>query len=172
MSTSRRALAVFATALACCTLPVQAAEAVFNASMDGAQNVPEPVRTPAKGNVELRVSADGKRVTYKVTLDQISNVSTVDLHLAPSTQNGAVILKLWPRANGGTKAGPFSGVLIEGTFESDDFTGPMIGASITDLVEEIRAGNVYANVHTHDGAEPPNSGPGDFRLGEIRGQVQ
>jgi hypothetical protein len=172
MFTSRRALALFASALACCTLPAQAAETVFNARMDGAQNVPEPVRTPAKGNVELRISADGKRVSYRVTLEQISNVSTVDLHLAPSTQNGAVIVKLWPANNGGTKSGPFSGVLAEGAFDVSDFTGPMIGATIADFVEEIQAGNIYANVHTHDGVDPPNSGPGDYRLGEIRGQVK
>jgi hypothetical protein len=28
------------------------------------------------------------------------------------------------------------------------------------------------NVHTSDGMDPPNSGPGDYRLGEIRGQIK
>jgi hypothetical protein len=35
-----------------------------------------------------------------------------------------------------------------------------------------RAGNTYVNVHTYDGVDPPYSGPGDYRIGEIRGQVK
>jgi hypothetical protein len=48
----------------------------------------------------------------------------------------------------------------------------MLGGSLADLVEQIKAGNSYANIHTSDGTDPPNSGPGDYRLGEIRGQIQ
>ena len=42
----------------------------------------------------------------------------------------------------------------------------------TELIEEIRAGNSYVNVHTYDGVDPPYSGPGDYRVGEIRGQLK
>ena len=35
----------------------------------------------------------------------------------------------------------------------------------------MRAGNTYVNVHTNDGAAPPNTGPGDFPGGEVRGQL-
>jgi hypothetical protein len=48
----------------------------------------------------------------------------------------------------------------------------LAGSPLSDLIEEIRGGNAYANVHTNDGVDPPNSGPGDYRLGEIRGQIQ
>jgi hypothetical protein len=34
------------------------------------------------------------------------------------------------------------------------------------------SGAAYVNVHTSDGVEPPNTGPGDFPGGEIRGQVR
>src|SRR5207249_402096 len=34
------------------------------------------------------------------------------------------------------------------------------------------SGNAYVNVHTNDGMAPPNSGPGDFPGGEIRGQLR
>ena len=36
----------------------------------------------------------------------------------------------------------------------------------------IDAGSVYVNVHTNDFVDPPNTGPGDFPGGEIRGQLQ
>jgi len=40
-----------------------------------------------------------------------------------------------------------------------------------ELVVDAR-GNAYVNVHTNDGMAPPNSGPGDFPGGEIRGQLR
>ena len=63
-------------------------------------------------------------------------------------------------------------MLAEGSFDAGDFIGPMTGSPMSDLLEEIRAGNTYVNVHTNDGVDPPNSGPGDYRLGEIRGQLK
>jgi hypothetical protein len=36
---------------------------------------------------------------------------------------------------------------------------------------EIMKGNAYVNVHTNDGVDPINTGPGDFPGGEIRGQI-
>ena len=38
-------------------------------------------------------------------------------------------------------------------------------------VAEIEAGRTYVNVHTNDGAGDPNTGPGDFPGGEVRGQI-
>jgi len=39
------------------------------------------------------------------------------------------------------KKGKLSGVLAQGKFDASDFAGAMTGASINDLLEEIRAGN-------------------------------
>jgi hypothetical protein len=63
-------------------------------------------------------------------------------------------------------------VLAEGTFDASDLIGPLAGADLEELLEQIRAGSAYLNVHTNDGVDPPNSGPGDYRLGEIRGQIK
>jgi hypothetical protein len=35
----------------------------------------------------------------------------------------------------------------------------------------MEAGTAYVNVHTNDNVPPPNTGPGDFPGGEIRGQI-
>ena len=40
------------------------------------------------------------------------------------------------------------------------------------MLEAMRAGLAYVNVHTNDGDATPNEGPGDFPGGEIRGQLQ
>lgn len=171
MFTPRRFLVPMAAALALVAFDTNAAEMVFTATLDGAQNVPEPIKTPATGTVEMRVSADGKTVAYKVTVDKLANVAAADLHLGPSSQNGPLVVKLWPHG-GGAKKGDFSGVLAEGRFDAGDLIGPMAGSPFADLIDELKAGNVYVNVHTNDGMDPPNSGPGDYRLGEIRGQLK
>jgi hypothetical protein len=171
MFTPRRILVTVTAMLACFAVPVQAAEAVFVATMDGEQSQPEPIKTPATGHVELKVSADGKQVAYKVTVEKLTNIGSADLHLGSASQNGPLVVKLWPHG-GPAKKGEFSGLLAEGTFTANDFLGSMAGSPMADLIEELKAGNVYVNVHTNDGMDPPNSGPGDYRLGEIRGQLK
>lgn len=172
MRKSRTLLLTLVASAACFALPAHAADAVFSAVMDGAQCLPDPINTPATGTVELRLSADGKSIQYKVSVEKLLNPSQVDLHLGGAAQNGPAIVKLWPLGEARAKRGEFSGVLAEGSFDAGDFTGSMAGSPLSDLVDELRAGNAYVNVHTYDGADPPYSGPGDYRIGEIRGQIK
>lgn len=172
MRKSRTVLLTLVASAACFALPVQAADAVFAAVMDGAHSLPDPIATPATGTVELRLSADGKSIHYKVTVEKLLNPSQADLHLGGASQNGPAVIKLWPKAGAAAKRGEFNGVLAEGTFDAGDFQGSMEGSTMSDLVEELKSGNTYVNVHTYDGVDPPYSGPGDYRVGEIRGQLQ
>jgi hypothetical protein len=172
MLKSRNVLISLVAAAACLAIPAQAADSVFTAAMDGAQCLPDAIKTPATGTVELRVSADGKKIDYKITLDKLLNPSQADLHLGPASQNGQVVVKLWPQGNAAGKRGEFTGVLAEGSFDAGNFVGPMTGSTMAEFIEEIRAGNTYVNVHTYDGIDPPYSGPGDYRVGEIRGQLK
>jgi hypothetical protein len=170
MVSPRRILVPLAAALFALAGAVQA-NPVYKAAMDGKQMQPEPIQTVATGAVEFAVSADGKSIAYKLSVDRLTNPSAADVHLGPPSQNGPVVARLYPNGKGGKK-GEFSGVLAEGRLTSADLTGPLTGASMADLIAEIAAGDVYVNVHTNDGIEPANSGPGDFRLGEIRGQLK
>jgi hypothetical protein len=172
MFTSRSVLISLVAAAACLAIPAQAADSVFTAAMDGAQCLPDPVQTPATGAVELRLSADGKKIDYKITLAKLSNPSQADLHIGAASQNGQAVVKLWPRGSAAARRGEVTGVLAEGSFDAGDFTGPLTGSPMSDLLDEIRAGNTYVNVHTYDGMDPPYSGPGDYRVGEIRGQLK
>ncbi|MBK7903284.1 MAG: CHRD domain-containing protein [Proteobacteria bacterium] len=172
MFTSRNALISLVAAAACCAIPALAADDVFTAAMDGAQCLPEPITTPATGAIELRASADGKKIDYKITVNKLSNASQADLHIGAASQNGQPVVKLWPQGNAAAKRGELTGVLVEGSFDASDFIGPMTGSPMSDLLEEIRTGNTYVNVHTYDGVDPPYSGPGDYRVGEIRGQLK
>jgi len=173
MTTNRRALMLLMTAAcALATVSVRAEEAVFTAKLDGASQVPEPAKTKAEGTLQLKVSADGKQIAYTLSVTDLANIASAELHLGPANANGPLVAKFFPKAGGGPKKGPFSGVLAEGTIGAGDLTGPMLGGSLSDLIEQLREGNAYTNIHTNDGVDPPNSGPGDYRLGEIRGQIK
>ena len=65
-----------------------------------------------------------------------------------------------------------NGTLAQGTITAPD---PGNACGWTDLAAVLAAmasGDTYVNVHTNDGVAPPNTGPGDFPGGEIRGQVR
>lgn len=173
MQMSKRALpALAAAALALTLLPAQAAEVTYSVRLSGAENVPDPIKTPATGELELVVAANGRSVRYVLKVQDLDNAASADLHLGPPGANGPLVVKLFPVRGASPKKGTFSGVLAQGTFDASDLTGPMAGASLEELLEHFRDGNAYCNVHTNDGAEPMNSGPGDYRLGEIRGQIK
>lgn len=161
-----------AAAFALAASSASSAETAFTATLSGSEHVPEAIQTDATGNLEFVVSADGRKVRYVVTLKDMLNVAAADVHLGPVGANGPLVVKLFPTRGATTKKGPFSGVLAEGTFDASDLIGPLAGADLEELLEQVRTGNAYINVHTSDGLDPPNSGPGDYRLGEIRGQIK
>jgi hypothetical protein len=166
----RLSLPLTAAALMLVALAAPAAERTYTVELTGAANVPEPVKTTASGTLEMTVSADGRSVSYVLTVNDLQNAVEGDIHLGPTVANGPLVVKLY-HANGARK-GPFSGVLAQGKFDASDLDGPMRGAPLGDLLEMFDEGNAYVNVHTSDGVDPPNSGPGDYRLGEIRGQIK
>lgn len=160
-----------AAAVVLAAVPAGAEEASFSATLTGAAHLPEPVDTKAQGEFKLVASADGRTLRYTLTVSDIRNPAAADIHLGSAAANGPLVAKLFPTKGAAPKKGDFSGVLAEGTLDAGDLVGPLTGATIADLIGEIRDGDVYVNVHTSDGVDPPNSGPGDYRLGEIRGQV-
>ena len=141
----------------------------FFAHLTGANEVPAN-SSLAQGEAVFHLSADGTSLEYKLVVANIDNVIASHIHLAPVGVNGVVVAFLYgPAAPGG---GPSNGVLAEGTITAANLIGPLAGHPLSDLIDAIQAGNAYANVHTNDGVPPPNTGPGDFPGGEIRGQIQ
>lgn len=147
----------------------QSAERRFMAHLDGDQEV--PVRdTDAVGQALFTLNSNQTVLTYKIIVGNIDNIVAGHLHLAPVGVNGAVVaFLLAPFAPG---QGQFAGIVGEGTVTAANLTGPLAGHPLSDLITAIDIGNVYVNVHTNDGVDGPNTGPGDFASGEVRGQVK
>lgn len=139
--------------------------------LTGAEEVP-PTNTQAQGEAIFRVSADGSTVDFRLIASNIDNVTQAHIHCGPAGANGPVRMWLYPvigptGAPGPNASGPQNGVLASGTFTPAEVFCP----DGTALLEAMRAGLTYVNVHTNDGVAPTNTGPGDFPGGEIRGQL-
>ena len=147
----------------------------WNAVLAGINERPTPRDTHARGVAIFELSADGESMHYKVIAADINNVIMAHIHLGDANTAGPVIVWLYPiggpppAAPGG---GRFNGILAQGDFDATKFVGPMAGKPMSALVENLTAGTAYVNIHTDDGVAPPNTGPGDFPGGEIRGQVK
>jgi hypothetical protein len=145
-----------------------AGTAKFAAQLLGSQEVP-PHDTLARGTIKFKLSRDGSTLNYKLSVKRIQNVSGAHIHVGQPGVNGGIAVDLIEPA--GTKVGrrKFS---VRGTITAAELTGPLAGLTMADLVNQMTAGGTYVNVHTNDGVEPVDTGPGDFPNGEVRGQVR
>jgi hypothetical protein len=130
---------------------------IFHATLEGEQEVP-PVDSDAKGFAIFSANNDRTELQFQVIVVNIENVTAAHIHLAPKGENGDIVAFLFnPEA---PTEGRTNGVLAEGTITSADLVGPLEGATLSELIDEMEEGNTYVNVHTvqHPG-------------GEIRGQI-
>ena len=137
--------------------------------LSGDQEVPARA-TQARGNLLLDLSDDGLTLSYKLIATNITNVVAAHIHVGAAGTNGPVVLFLFGPAP--PAGGRVDGILSQGTATAANLTGPLTGQPLSALIDAIRAGNAYVNVHTNDGVDPPNTGPGDFPGGEIRAQIR
>lgn len=158
------------------TLPVFDAEMSFVANgknaavpLSGAEEVPAR-ETRARGTATFKLSADGQSMSYRLNVANIENVVQAHIHIGAAGANGPFIVFLYPLSEAG--GGRVDGVLASGTFTAADFVNLLEGEPMETLVEAMRTGNAYVNVHTNDGVAPTNTGPGDFPGGEVRGQIR
>jgi hypothetical protein len=139
----------------------------FTAHLAGSGEVPAR-DTLAQGQATFHLNDDGT-ISYKLIVANIDNVFAAHIHLAPEGVNGPIVVPLF---NAPPAGGRVDGVLVaDGTITAASLTGPLAGHPLSDLIAAIEAGNTYVNAHTNDGVPPPDTGPGDFPGGEIRGQI-
>jgi hypothetical protein len=133
----------------------------FGTHMTGAEETP-PRPSRAQGQLILSLAADGTTLSYKLLVANIQDVTQAHIHLAPPGVPGLIIAWLYPAAPPALHIpGGFQGVLAEDVITADDLVGPLDGQPLSALVEAIRSGGAYANVHTVQ-----------FPPGEIRGQIE
>jgi CHRD domain len=142
--------------------------------------VPEGAAHPsdsrAQGQAIFRVNSDGT-VDVRLIASNIDNVVQSHIHCGRFGENGPIRIWLFPTVgtSGSALTGPTgsqNGILAEGTFDPTGLVCPAANVGTTmPVLDAMRSGLAYVNVHTNDGVAPTNTGPGDFPGGEIRGQV-
>jgi hypothetical protein len=135
----------------------QTIPSTFHAILEGDEEVP-PVDSDAKGAAIFRTNNDGTELNYTLIVANIEDVTAAHIHLAPRGENGDIVAFLFDPEE--PTEGRTNGVLAEGTITSEDLVGPLAEATLSELIDEMEAGNTYVNVHT---VEHPS--------GEIRGQI-
>lgn len=158
---------VFALAIAALvTVPALGgppAQRNFRAHLSGANEV-DPVDTKAQGQVTFQLSKDGSSLRFKLMATNILEVSQAHIHCGSDGVNGPIVVFLYGLITP-DEGERFVGVLSEGTATAANLiptsAAPCPGgiANFAQLIDRMRAGQTYTNVHTIDN-------PG----GEIRGQ--
>ena len=130
----------------------------------GFEEVPA-VSSTGTGDLKLKVDEDAQTIEFELSYENLEGTTTgaAHIHIGQEGANGGVVA-FFCGGNGTPPCTPTSG-FFKGTIEPDDITAvPGQGIALeewSEVVRAMRAGKIYANVHT-------NKHPG----GEIRGQVK
>lgn len=135
----------------------------FSAVLTGDEEVP-PVATPASGTATLEVEGDAINYTIDNVTD-LENPIVAHIHIGEVGANGPVRLNLCGTGAPVPACAVGEEVLVTGT------NGTTLDITFDELLEAMRSGGAYVNVHTDDGEGDQNTGPGDMASGEIRGQI-
>ncbi|WP_102346381.1 CHRD domain-containing protein [Bacillus sp. Marseille-P3661] len=130
---------------------------LFFARLSGSEEVP-PVRTSAEGLVKFKVSKDERRMAYQLTVNDLENFTQAHIHIGRRGFNGPVVAFLFGPANPDISVRKGT---VDGVITKDDLVGPLQGKPLSVLLDLMKDGKTYVNVHT---AQNPD--------GEIRGQIQ
>ncbi len=131
----------------------------FEATLSGKNEVPA-VNSPATGMATFQLSKTGKSLMYTLSVKDIEDVKMAHIHMGEPGQDGKPVAPLKISATA-MKPGKANGIIAKGVITSASLIGELKGKTISDLVEAIRAGKTYVNVHTA-------AHPG----GEIRGTIE
>jgi CHRD domain len=117
----------------------------FTAKLAGNNEVP-PIKTQATGMAQFQLSPDGKELNYDLSATSLNGFMMAHIHQGEAGENGQPI------------TAPLS--MGKGKIASSDLQGPLAGKQISDLVNIMKNGGTYVNVHTQQNQN-----------GEIRGQI-
>jgi len=147
-----------------------AADTTFVAPLNPGEEVADPaVESNATGVATFKLSPDGTALSFRLIAANIQNVLMAHIHCGPAGTNGPIAVWLYPSAPPPSLIpGRFQGTLASGTLTDanvmpllDSAACPGGVSTLEDVLEKMRTGGAYVNVHT-------TQYPG----GEVRGQVR
>jgi hypothetical protein len=136
--------------------------------LTGYQEDPAPVSTTGTGRFRASIDEGRGRISYRLTFSRLeADAAQAHIHFGGRAQSGGVSVFLCSNlGNGpvGTPACPARGGTVSGTIRAGDVIGPAVQGiapgEFGELVDAIRAGKTYVNVHSTS-----------YPAGEIRAQL-
>jgi hypothetical protein len=116
----------------------------FIAKLTGKDEVPA-VDTQAIGKAQFQLNSDGNEINYDLTTTNLNSFTIAHVHQGKTGENRPPVAELQ---------------MGKGKIASSDLQGPLAGRQIPDLIDLMKNGGTYANVHTQ---QNPND--------EFRGQI-
>lgn len=130
---------------------------VFLANLSAGEEVPA---RPTGANGTAQIVVEGNQISYAIEVDDISAITAAHIHTAATGVNGPVRMFLYP-SRAGDPAPQVTvtdkSILVQATVSSSLVSG----VSFDELLNAMRTGNAYVNVHT-----------AQFPSGEMRGQIR
>jgi hypothetical protein len=162
-------VAVAATLAVVGTVAVAGGGKGVREELSGYQETPLALSTPGKGTFEARIDRHAQSISYRLSYSDLeAAVTQAHIHFGAESQSGGISVFLCSNlGNGpaGTQACPPQPATISGTIVPKDVIGPaaqgIAPGEFGELVDAIRAGVAYANVHTEK-----------YPGGEIRAQFE
>jgi hypothetical protein len=130
---------------------------VFVANLSAAEEVPA---RPTAANGTAQIIVDGNQISYAIEVDDITAITFSHIHTAAAGVNGPVRLFLYPPRAGDPAPQVTTTdkhILVQATVDASSVNG----ISYEELLNAMRTGNAYVNVHT-----------AQFPSGEMRGQIR
>jgi hypothetical protein len=136
-------------------------------NLSGYQEVPA-ISSDAAGRFEAKVSKGDSPIRYELKYRGVPEVTQAHLHFGQTAVNGGIVVFICTNVGGppGTPECPPGRATVTGTATSEDVIGGaaaqgIAAGELAEVKDAIRAGAVYANVHTEG-----------FPNGEIRAQLR
>lgn len=130
---------------------------VFIANLSSADEVPA---RPTGANGTAQIIVEGNQISYAIEVDDITAITFSHIHTAAPGVNGPVRLFLYP-PRAGDPAPQVTvtdkHILVQATVDSSQVNG----VTYEELLNAMRTGNAYVNVHT-----------AQFPGGEMRGAIR
>lgn len=140
----------------------------FRTRLSGDEEVPEPVDTDTSGRAVIEFNRRLTEGEFRLRVNEGKRISQTHIHCAPEGENGPVVVFLagfhelgWDVDGLWVNNATITDDNVIPTNPDDNPTCPNVITDVKSLVDAIREGNAYVNVHSV--ANP---------AGEVRGQLE
>jgi hypothetical protein len=152
----RKLIGVIVVAIGCLSVVGMAqADGTFTAVLSGDEEVP-PVTTDTFGKVRIVFNADDTAAEFQLQVRHGVRIRQAHIHCAPAGVNGPIVAFLVGDNAQGYDVDAIFPWIFGATLTDTSVIPPSIPVcphtitNLRELIEAIRAGNAYANVHSVD----------------------